>query len=363
MKIFSDRPISNYEKLYGTKHREAVRKIKEAVDKKMFIAILGPRRVGKTSIVKTFLNYYNHKHLYFDLSPFIGQRAVSFRALTPTIIGFNTSRLSTEAQLNLAILSLKIKKIKITGDIFEANMISLLREINETYNKFILVFDEAQVLAFLKGISGRGILQLIHNNYENISVILTGSMPGILEKVINPSNAEAPAFARYIEKIEVKRWTKKETIDFLEKGLKQANIEYERRELEEVSESLSNIPGFISYYGLLRERVLKHGEALKEAMENAINLWNKDVEAFQRIYDSPLYITVLQILSETITGANWSEIKRNIAILRGRTIENSVLYRVLKNLIGAGMIEKYDDKYRVIDRPLKIAIIRIKGRI
>ncbi|MGB9895065.1 MAG: hypothetical protein ACPLN2_04095 [Thermoproteota archaeon] len=68
---------------------------------------------------------------------------MSFQALTPTEIGFNEKELSSEAQLNISIVSLRIKEINITSNVFQSNLISLLRDLNSKYKKFIIVFDEA----------------------------------------------------------------------------------------------------------------------------------------------------------------------------------------------------------------------------
>ena len=128
--------------------------------------MLGPRRVGKTSVVKTFLKLYARPYLYFDLSPFMGRSAVSFKALAPAEVGFIEEALSVEARLNLALISFKVRKVKVLGEVFQAGFVSLLRELNE---RFLLVFDEAEVLGFVKGVSPRGLLQLIHDNYRNIT--------------------------------------------------------------------------------------------------------------------------------------------------------------------------------------------------
>jgi AAA+ ATPase superfamily predicted ATPase len=357
---FYDRPINDLTKLYGFNHKEAVKRLKEVVDKGTFSIVLGARRVGKTSVVKTFLKHYSYKYLYFDLSPYIGQNAVSFQALTPTEIGFNEKELASEAQLNISIVSLRIREAKITGDVFQSNLISLLRDLNSKYKKFIIVFDEAQVLAFLKGINVRGLIQLIHNNYSNISVILTGSMPGLLEKVISPTTAAEPSFARYFEKIYIPRWTKEETIDFLKNGFLKNGIRADEIELEEVYEELSGIPGFIVYYGLLRTSGKSHEKALENTIEYAISLWKKDIDSFIKIYDSPLYVEILKILARTITGASWSEIKGELETKRMTTISKSLLSRLLQNLLGAGMIEKLNGKYVVADRALKKAVLRLR---
>ena len=360
MVIFSDRPIVKLEELYGRGHRDAVRKLYDAVEHGYFVAVLGARRVGKTSVVKTFLNHYGYKYLYFDLSPYMGLKAVSFRSLAPAEIGFNEEILSSEAQLSLALISLKLKRIKLTSEAFQTNFLTLLREFNNRYDRFIIVFDEAQVLAFIKGINYRGLLQFIHNNYRNTVVILTGSMPGLLEKIISPSNAKEPGFARYVEEIHVLRWSREETIDFLRKGLKDSNISYEEESLHEVYEELSGIPGFISYYGLLRIKGLDHQEALSRTENYAISQWEIDLKAFLKIYNSPLYMHILSILSKTITGATWTELRHELEKRLGNPVGKSTLYRILTNLLKAGMIQKQREKYIIIDRPLRKTINKLE---
>ena len=360
MVIFSDRPIIRLEELYGKGHRDAVRKLHNAVEHGYFVAVLGARRVGKTSVVKTFLNHYDYNYLYFDLSPYMGLKAVSFRSLAPAEIGFDEEILSGEAQLSLALISLKLKKVKLTSEAFQTNFLTLLRELNNKYNRFVIVFDEAQVLAFVKGINYKGLLQFIHNNYRNMVVILTGSMPGLLEKIISPADAKEPGFARYVEEIRVPRWSREETIDFLRKGFRGNNVPYEEENLHEVYEELSGIPGFISYYGLLRTRGLKHYEALSRTENYAISQWENDLKAFLKIYNSPLYIHVLSILSKTITGATWSELQQELEKRLGNSMGKSTLYRILTNLLKAGMIQKQRDKYIIVDRPLRKTINKLE---
>ena len=132
---FSDRPISRIDDLYGEAHKEAVGKVHSAVEEGHFIAILGARRVGKTSIVKTFLNTYNYRFIYFDLSPYMNLRAVGLRSLVPAEIGFNQAQLTSEARLNLSVISLVLRKEKITGEVFQKNLLSLIRELNHKTGK------------------------------------------------------------------------------------------------------------------------------------------------------------------------------------------------------------------------------------
>lgn len=362
MVVFSDRPITRLEDLFGEGHRAAVERLRSVVEGGFFVAVLGARRVGKTSVVKTFLNHYRYRFLYFDLSPYMGMRAVPLRSLVPAEVGFDESSLSSEARLSLAVVSFRLRRVMVMSEVFQSNLITLLRELSRRFKRFVLVFDEAQVLPFVKGVNYRGLLQLIHNNYRNVSVILTGSMSGLLEKIVSPADASAPGFARYIEEIEVPKWGPEEAVEFLRQGLRERGIAHTEEELMAAYEELSGVPGFLAYYGLLRTRGASHEEALAKASEYAVAQWEKDLQAFVQVYSSPLYIHVLAVLAETITGATWSEIMKELGKRTGKAVGKSTLHRIIRNLLRAGMIQKRGDKYVIIDRPLKKAVKKLEQR-
>jgi len=64
-----------------------------------------------------------------------------------------------------------------------------------------------------------------------------------------------------------------------------------------------------------------------------------DLKAFLKIYNSPIYLHVLNILSKTITGATWSELQQELEKRLGNPMGKSTLYRILTNLLKAGMIQ------------------------
>ena len=100
-----------------------------------------------------------------------------------------------------------------------------------------------------------------------------------------------------------------------------------------------------------------HGEALKRSLEYAVAQWRLDLQAFQGTYRAPVYVKVLKILANLPSGATWSEVKHELSRVEGREVSNPFLSRVLRNLVDAGMVEKTDDKYRLIDRPLRRALL------
>ena len=353
--VFTDRPISDIRELHGEKHKEAVKKLKENVDKSKFTALLGPRRVGKTSILRVFLNYYNYPCIYYDLSPYLGLTGVSYRSLTPALMKFDIKKLSVEGQLSLSILKLNFKVN--SGIEFENALINLLRELNEKYKRFLLIFDEAQVLAFVRGINMLGVFQMIHNTLDNIVVIMTGSMPGLLEKILSPSSTK-PMFARYIEKMRISRWSREEGIEYLRNGFEKVGVDYLPEELEEAVEELSYAPGFLAIYGIQRTEGKTHNEALEEAIEHAVSLWENDLEAFLNIYNSKTYVRILWILAQSRFGFRWSELMRELSQLE--PMSKPKLSRILRNLMGAGMVEKKGGKYYIAEKPLARAVLKLK---
>lgn len=355
LSFFFDRPITNIDNLYGTGHKEAVKKLENVIRSKMFGVVTGSRRVGKTSIVKTCINESRFKFMLFDLSPYMDRTAVSFRVLTPTEIGFENSKISAEAQANLAIITVSLKRVNVIGsDVFESNIISLLRELNHKFEHFTLVIDEAQVMAFIKGINPNGLLQLIHNNYENVSVVLTGSMPGMLLKLLRPEDYSEASFARYIDTIKVPKWSDEESTSFLERGLKSGSNSFKHDEIQEAVQTFSGTPGFLSYYGLMRTRSRTHEKAYEETVSFAVSEWKKDIRAFLKVYKSPNYVKALKASSMTVSGVTASELEGELKVSK------PTIYRLIENLVDAGMFiaanESGGSKFSVVDPSLKRAI-------
>ena len=354
--MFEIRPITNEKNLYGKKHKEALKQLKRNVEEKTFTAILGPRRVGKTSIIRVFLNKYKYRYVYYDLSPFMGKQGVSYTELTPAMMNIETSELSYHAQLSLGLVRLDVKPEN--GIQFQNALINLLRELNAKYEDLLVIIDEAQVMPRIRGINMLGLLQLISNTMDNTTVIMTGSMPGLLEKILSPSASQA-MFARYVDRIHIPRWTLEESTGYLKKGLREAKISCTRAELEEAAEELSNVPGFLAYYGKQRSRGMDHDEALVEASNYATNIWEQDLEAFLNIYSTRAYVTTLWVLAQSKFGLTRKEIAGEV--LRREEISDRSLTRILKNLVSSGMVRHGEKrgKYIIAENPLAKAVQNI----
>jgi len=353
--LFSTRPVRHKKNLHGKQHKEAVEKLRETMEDGDFAAVLGPRRVGKTSVINVFLNEYGseYKYLYYDLAFGMGREAISYTELTPVSTNISEDELEYSATLNLGLVKMDIKPRGIAE--FQNAFLNLLRYLNKQGKKTVIIFDEAQVLPRFAPLNMLGMLQTISDGFENVTVVLSGSMPGLLERIINPTG-DRPFFARYVERINIPRWDVEESVEYLKKGLPDSSEE----ELREAAKELSNVPGFLAYYGKLRTKGRTHEEALSMTVNYAVKLWKEDLRNFIRIYKSPAYIIALRTIA---TGPSYGVATEEIVTEITSTLKISErrAKEVLKNLVDGGFLVKPKRGiYRIPERPLRKAVLEFR---
>ncbi|NJE13856.1 ATP-binding protein [Thermococcus sp. LS2] len=357
--MFSTRPIRNEKDLFGKRHKEAVKRLNKTVREGDFAAILGPRRVGKTSVINVFLNKYGskYKYLYYDLAFGMGREAISYMELTPVMSNISEEELDYSATLNLGLVKMDIKPRGVVE--FQNAFLNLLRCLNKKGERVIIIFDEAQVLPRFAPLNMLGMLQTISDGFENVTVVLSGSMPGLLERILNPSE-DKPFFARYVERIHIFRWELEESVEYLKKGL--GKRKYTEDELVEAATELSNVPGFLAYYGKLRVNGEPHDRAMLMAVEYAVKLWKLDIRNFIRIYKSPAYVIALKKVAKGPSfGVTTEEILTEITSLTG--ISERRAKEILKNLVDGGLLTKPKRGiYQIPEKPLRMAILEFQDR-
>lgn len=355
--MFSTRPIRDERNLHGRRHREAVERLERAVEDGDFVAILGPRRVGKTSVINVFLNKYGSKYryLYYDLAFGMGREAISYTELTPVSTNISEKDLEYSATLSLGLVRMDVRPRSMAE--FQNAFLNLLRHLNDKGKKTVVIFDEAQVLPRFAPLNMLGMLQTISDGFENVTVVLSGSMPGLLERIINPTG-ERPFFARYVERISIPRWETEESLEYLRKGLGDSPDD----ELLEAARELSNVPGFLAYYGKLRTKGKDHEEALSTTVDYAVKLWKEDLKNFIATYKSPAYIVALKTVAKGPSyGVKTEEIVNEVTSTLG--ISERRAKEVLKNLVDGGfLVRPKRGTYKIPERPLRRAVLEFKAK-
>ena len=221
------------------------------------------------------------------------------------------------------------------------------------YNKnenIIIIIDEIQELIKLKGYNFLNDIAYSFDNLKNIRFVLTGSQIGALHNYLKIDDYSSPLYGRAYTLIDLKPFNREESIDFLEKGFNEFNIDF--KDSEKIYSILGGIPGWLAYYGF--KYVNKSNDPLNETIKNTSNTIIKEFCNFIRGREMAFNRYCL-ILNKCIEKSSWSEIKKYIEVNEGNNIPNSVLNKMLKNLMDYSFIIKTDEGYELIDSMMKYA--------
>ncbi|MEZ0319499.1 MAG: hypothetical protein ABWK05_05865 [Pyrobaculum sp.] len=115
--------------------------------------------------------------------------------------------------------------------------------------------------------------------------------------------------------------------------------------------------GWLSYFGL---RALRSPQtAVQEALSYAVRVAEAEFCRFVEYTGSQRYVHVVKIAAH---GARWSEVKRYLAAVEGRSVTDVEVTKLLKNLVDYGFLEKRGDLYVVADPVLRRAAAELRCR-
>jgi AAA+ ATPase superfamily predicted ATPase len=365
--FFSTRPVMEEECLWGEGHRRAVEDLLKVVLRGNTSVLLGPRRVGKTSVVSVMAQKLarkrGHHYIYFNLSRFIGAKALSIADIEPNRTSLKMIATSKSYSISLRGLSIEVRKTSIEE--FTSDFSRLVRVLSENAKRGVLIFDEAQILARLKNLDFRGLFQEITDSYPNISLVFTGSMPGMLMEYLNPE-AERAGFMRSAETFTLERWSEEESLSFLKAGFESYGIKIpDELELRRASVELGGIPGFLSYFGMAVVNLIRGGlpvkealpRALEESRKYALSEWRRDIKAFLNVYNSKVYVEVLKVLALSYpTALRGAQVYRELEKIGKAPKRVQHIYKYLEVLKKAGFVREAEGAYWIDDPLLREAV-------
>ncbi|MEM2238373.1 MAG: AAA family ATPase [Candidatus Caldarchaeum sp.] len=171
--LFDIRPKERLEDLFG--RREHFEELSRYVKRGLWVAVLGKRMTGKTSLVKTFANKVNG--IYVNL---MGVKGIN--GLVEKLASASGLKLE---ELRLSLQVAELKRSRITENVFAA------------YKDKVIVLDEVQEIAsphFLK------LLKNLWDTYPKLRLVFTGSYMGVLKKLLEPAPT-SPLYGRQPAKI------------------------------------------------------------------------------------------------------------------------------------------------------------------
>jgi len=199
--------------------------------------------------------------------------------------------------------------------------------------KIVIVFDEFQRSRGSIGLMLHNAIAYSYDYYKNLSFILTGSEMDVLYGILrDPKN---PLYGRAFVEIRTRKLGRDESIDFLERGFKEAGQEISFEEIDRVVSELDGIIGWLTYYGYLKIGGIEDFEEIKK---EAIELAKTELENFLKQRMSRRYRLVLRLLTEGVK--EWSLLKRSLEKAEGRELSDRVLYEILQQLKRHSIIDE-----------------------
>lgn len=325
--LFDERPKSKKEDLYN---RDAeISEILNNIDRPI-IVLTGIRRIGKTSILRVALGMIDIPNIIIDA------RSLKSNYGRRDLYNLISRALSSSLDKLKNILT-AIKSIKILGSEVEIswrgkNYISitgLFDYLNR--RRIIIAIDEAQ---YLRGPLSSEVREALAHSYDyndNITFILTGSEAGLLQDFLKTENSTSPLYGRYIHKIVIDRFSREQSIEFLELGFKQAGVSVDG--LENVVELFDGVPGWLTFYG---NKYISGYRDLNEILEIAIETAKVELNNIAR---TKRYKLVLKAIAEGVDG--WVKLKKYLEEKETTTVSTSILSNIIKTLEDMNIIKNY----------------------
>lgn len=355
MSLFNLNPKESPNELFG--REKELEELTRLIRARRWVAVLGPRMVGKTSLLKvagTKLEKSKIKVIYVNLWGAKGTSGL-LNALARSL---NDEKSILQKIRNTAkrIEGISIGANGVTISLSKKPMTTiwdLLEAIGAQAGNCVIELDEVQELST---ISGRllKLLANIFNTHPNIVFVFTGSMFGLMKTLLEPGPS-SPLYGRPPAKLYLQPFEKETAKQFLTKGFKEHNLTTKDTTINEAVERLDGIPGWLTLYGNnIALRKLSHKQALEETISEGTKIVKDELEHFLEGRDRKAYLATLKA---TTTAARWTEIKGAIQTAKSSTTNDATIYRILENLKAAMIIQENQKVYRITDPMLRTLLL------
>ncbi|WP_456394815.1 AAA family ATPase [Thermococcus sp.] len=327
------------------------------------ILLLGIRRLGKSSLLNVVLSDSGLPYAKIDVrSLYFTHGSIPQELLAKKILSSLLQSLPPSGKLRLGLANVltSIRGIHLSGVQVEFEKRPDLAEILEKINSWadkeesrvLLAFDEAQYFR-LSGIQYDGLIAYAVDNLPHLTFVLTGSEVGMLHDFLGFDNPKKPLFGRYAREITLERFSREQSLDFLERGFRELGVDIALPELERAVDRLDGIVGWLSMYGYLRGiRKLPEKDALNELFHRAQALVLDELSSL--LSHSRRYGLILKAVA--MGNTRWGNIKEYLEFKAGR-INDAKFSILLKNLVKYGYLDKSADGYFIPD-PVVAEVIK-----
>ncbi|BDB99771.1 AAA family ATPase [Saccharolobus caldissimus] len=380
--LFDTRPKNERADFFN--RDKEIEELKDILKHNDFAAVLGIRRIGKTSLVMVTLNEVKDEiiPLVINLGKIGSEKKLypmeTFSKLflegTSEIIKKYTfagkisrlisNRLGVDPKdiidLNWAKIKIKLRDFN-TQDVNE--IVRGLDEIADDNKKKLVIFlDEFQNIKRIKGFDIGSFLHDIYEWCKNTVLIVSGSFVGVTEEVLNQVEAEKPFFGRKFFKVYLERFNEDQSREFLIKGFEEEGIKIDEKIIEKAIKLFDGIPGWLALFGRTYTYSVKHSHniEIKDIIKEAAKQVSKDFTNFLKISSSPTrYAEIILSISRLGGKGRLKEIADVMNSLYKEEIRESRLHDLLSTLVNYSFVkaEKRGIYSLPSDLPTRIGLI------
>ncbi len=302
------------------------------------VAILGVRRVGKTSLMNILFNELDGINIWADGR--IVEKSKDLLAILENGVKNKGGIFGSIKSIGLSVVGLEVVAEKTSPS---DDIIRNAGEIN-------LFIDEAQ---YAESIEMAKAIAYIYDRFPNVRMIVSGSEIRLIKEILGLGDNTHPLYGRRIEIVELKRLVYEKSLEFLKMGFKQLNKHVSEDELQEVMMHLDGLIGWLTLYGY-EKGIANTPDALKKVENIAVGIAGAELNKFlENKRNKQLYIAILKYAS----GREWKELLSIVRDELGKV--NSVSFtRALKELVNYSFLEKNGNEYSVADPLIKSAAMR-----
>ncbi|MEM0474807.1 MAG: ATP-binding protein [Zestosphaera sp.] len=341
MKLFDLQPKYSRKDLFD-RTRE-LSELHRAIDRGYpIVALLGIRRIGKTSVLKTFLNEVYG--IYVDLRGVVRRADLEVKVTDSISSSLRKVRKFVEGIRGVSVAGFSVE-IKWRGS-DSVSLAGLLSEINKKKKRFVVALDEVQSVKPPLSAELRNLLAYGYDNLENISFIVAGSEIGMLRDFLGCENPGSPLYGRYIYEIHIDRFSEKESREFLERGFREEGVEPPAEVIDQAVEFFDGIVGWLVFFGRKYVDGYRDIETLKNI---AVELAREEL--------TKLNYRERAVLKAIASGhRTWSSVRKHITENYGVTIPKATLTRIVTKLERLSIVKNYefqDPVYREASKKLR----------
>ncbi len=342
MATLFDIPPKRDPKLLFGRERDLTDLVKYLHEKRWTV-LLGPRRVGKTSLAKCAIEKSGLDSIILDARENTDFASNLLSSLT------RQSTFKLEANVSAPTISPLISVgASFSKQVLKQSLDSLL---NGRTKRTVILLDEAQWFS-----NRRTLIMLLAHlydyHYETITPIITGSAVGVMKSIIEPNN-QSPLFGRPIMQMEVNKWNPSVSMGFLNEGLKQQKLSLDTELIVKTVDTLDGLPGWLTMFGYyLTAKPSDYENALNKTLGEALKIVDDETSNIGKLAKG--WQIHLKILNNLSLGS-----KSFTNLLEATNLTNSGLSKHLDMLQRLNYIEKKEDgRYDITDPILRELIKR-----